>query len=52
MIGLQRILCWLGFHAFDASDLIARKRRAARMGVDVSRGLPPHCHRCGRGIWR
>jgi hypothetical protein len=49
---VDRILCFLGFHVFDVGDLIARKMRAARMGVDVSRGMPTRCDRCGRGFWR
>jgi hypothetical protein len=49
---LHRLACLAGFHVYDVGDLIARKVRAARMGVDIRRGLPTHCHRCGRGFWR
>ena len=50
LLGL--LVCALGIHSIDLDGLWRRKRQAAAIGVDVSRGMPCLCRRCGRGFWR
>lgn len=51
-LDLQRLGCLLGLHVYDIGSHDAWKRRVARMGVDVRRGLPCACIHCGKAIYR